>query len=62
MPATLGKPKSKKELVHGQPVKKTCGNLELEVDSCQSFLVHFQHPKYESHRAQLLEAVDPPRR
>ena len=60
-PSTTGS-KATRELVHGQPIKKTCGNLELDIDSCRSFVVRFSHPRYERHLTRLLAGATLPRR
>lgn len=60
-PRTAGS-KSNRPLAHGLPIKKSCGQLELELDSCRSFLVHFKHPKYERHLVRLLKGATLARR
>ena len=53
---------SSKDLVFGKTLKKTLGELTLEVEKCQSCLVHYLHPKFKQHLTSLLEGVTMPRR
>lgn len=45
---------SSKELMFGKTLKKTLGELNLEVEKCQSCLVHFLHPQFSQHLTSLL--------
>ena len=33
----------------GYTIKKQCGQLEVNVESCKCFILHFLHPKYAKH-------------
>jgi len=46
----------------GKTLSKTLGELAIEVEKCQSCLVHFKDPKYEQHLTSLLPGVTMPKR
>lgn len=50
------------ELLHGQPVNKSCGSLEFKADACRTFQVRYLNPKLEKHSPKLLRGVVLPRR
>jgi hypothetical protein len=53
---------AQKDLIYGEPLKKTCGSLSLLYDSCKTILVHYNHPEYDQHKTSLLPNVIVPRR
>lgn len=48
--------------MHGNPLKKSIGELIIEVDECQSCLVHYTHPTFKLHLTSLLPGAQMPKR
>jgi len=51
-----------KDFTHGQPLKKTLGRLDIEISNCRTFLVNYNHPKYDRHLVILLDGTNLPNR